>query len=79
MASFPTATTPNLGDLILVGPNPYTSSGAAPATATPEAGLYVVLNATAPYTVAPAGWGNPSQPVGLKVPQAAVLAVYRSA
>lgn len=79
MASFPTATTPNLGDLILVGSNPYTSSGAAAATATPEPGLYIVLNTTAPYTVAPAIAGNPAQAVGLKVPQAVVLAVYRSA
>ena len=74
MASFPTATTPNLGDLIVVGP----STNTAPTGASVEPGLYVVLNTTAPYQVAPAVSANPTRPVGT-VPQAYVLAVYRSA
>jgi hypothetical protein len=71
---FPTSTTPLVGDLILVGP----SANNAPTLASVEPGLYFVLNPAAPYQVAPAVSANPTRPVGT-VPQAYVLAVYRSA
>lgn len=65
--AFPTTTTPNAGDLILVGPN-----------ATVPPGLYLVLNGAAPFTVGPADQGlNPMSTIGT-VAQASILAVYKS-
>ena len=65
---------PVVGDLILVGANATTAPTASPV----EPGLYVVIAAPSPFKVMPA-----TVPVAnaapSTVPQAAILAVFRSA
>lgn len=69
MATIP-APTPNQLDIVLVGPN----------TSAIPPGLYVVLNPTAPYRIAPADQsGNPTTPIANTLAQSAIVAVYRAA
>lgn len=77
MPSFPTATNPVVGDLVLVGPilNAATSSH--------PPGLYIVLSTgsagAGPYAVAPADQsGNPTSPLPGTVPQNRIFSVYKS-